>query len=573
MSTRRALLSGIGIFGASSALADPSVPAHYLMMSNGPGKTPGNAGIAPGTVGHVAMSRGASSDYASVLLPMVPITNPAFGGVADPTIDNTAAITASLAALNYAFIPDGSFGWSGNITLTANQRIIGQSQAAILVALADTLAILVKGSNTVVDNFSISSTRTTSNIDSGFILVGNAASNIDNIWVNRIKFSAANHALDGVELLATPTCDISNCTISNCLVTTIGRMGIEILSNSTGKTTNLWIVNNSINTTGVIVNGMGVSLSGNIYDCDVSNNFLNACPTTCIELVGGLVNTSIHDNRLKGTSTNLVISSNSTQAIGLRIYNNSSDTDAVGNWLLNACPNAIVYGNLIYGALIQLSSDGIWFHDNKIISTAIVGVIVDNHAKCIVENNYIDNSANGSNAATLRCFNTGAINNLLRNNILVKGTGGAYTDNNSGAAANVFFNNLRDTPDGVVDNGFIAPWHLVLGNTASAARVLTFSGASGSAWRAYTIVMNLTGCDSAGNNELYSSHIITVKAKLGSTTAIIHDSSLAEGGVTIAVTFGTDTCTITATPSAGTQVYNWDVCVTNPDAINAVIIT
>lgn len=572
MSTRRALLAGISLLATGPAVADPQVASHNLLMSRGPGVST-NTGLAPGTVGHVPMSRGATSDYVSVMSSFVPITNPVFGGVADPATDNTAAITASLSALGYAYVPDGDFGWGANFSLTAGQRLIGQSQNAVLHALADVLTVAVAGSNTEVSNLSISSARTTSDISSGFITIGNAASSIDNIWIDHVKFAAPNHGLDAVEVLSTPTCNITNCTISNCLVVSVGRMGFEILSNSTGQVTNLWIINNSITNTGGVDNGMGVSLSANLNDCDVSNNYFNNCPVSCVELVGGLVNTAVHDNRFAGTSTNTVISSNATQAIGLQVYNNSSDSSTVGNWLLNACPNAHVHSNLIYGTLIQLSSNGIWFHHNRVISTSATAVIVDNHSGCTVEDNYIDNSANGANTSTLRCFNTGATANLLRNNILAKGTGGVYSDNNGGAAKNVFYGNRRDSTDGAIDNGNVSPNHLVLGNTTSAVRVITFPGISNVVFRPYTVTVNLAGADSSGLNALNSSRIISLVARLGSSPSIITDLTLSETGVTLAVTLGTDTVTITATPSGGTQVYNWDVEVSNPDMLNAVLIS
>lgn len=51
-----------------------------------------------------------------------------FGAKADNTTDAGPAINASLAALNYAFIPNGTYRTATSITLGSNQRVVGESR-------------------------------------------------------------------------------------------------------------------------------------------------------------------------------------------------------------------------------------------------------------------------------------------------------------------------------------------------------------------------------------------------------------------------------------------------------------
>ena len=193
--------------GTYKIVAGLQLSSGYLSMTPGPGVTAFGNGYQTGTL---------------TIAPTCSITS--FGAVGDGKKDNRTAIqnTFNYATTHHciAFIPAGSFAYSGNITATGI-AVQGTGAASILMPLSLTnQALTVQGSGGSVYNLAMVSTATTrlSTPWSGMIWVDNA----QNYYVENVLINGSSSI--GIESYMSHGGFILNNTVENTLADSITQI-------------------------------------------------------------------------------------------------------------------------------------------------------------------------------------------------------------------------------------------------------------------------------------------------------------------------------------------------------------
>ena len=178
-----------GTVAYTHAVTVPStVPVGTYKIVVGLHSTSGNLSLTAGT-GVTSLGSGEYQTGTLTLAPTCSITS--FGAVGDGVTDNATAIqkTFNYAATNncIAFIPAGTFAYSGNITATSI-AVAGTGAASILAPLSVTNeALTLSGSGGSVSNLVMVSTATArlSTPWSGMIWINNATNYyVENVLIN-----------------------------------------------------------------------------------------------------------------------------------------------------------------------------------------------------------------------------------------------------------------------------------------------------------------------------------------------------------------------------------------------------
>lgn len=282
-----------------------------------------------------------------------------------------------------------------------------------------------------------------------------------NIIVERCKFTTNGPILtNGIKMVMDDsTVGLDGMTIRDCVFDAPGRMAIEVQNHGPGSTVryrDVSIENCKILRTGEAVGGgtsagMGISFTGIGENCSVINNYFDQCTGPSIENIGAS-NSVISGNFIRRAKARPIQTANIYLMTENVIADNIiTELDATlgDSVYLGSMANCIISNNSIdltgkSNAFVEITSAGIagtgknLFTGNTVRTNASYAVIVDSCPDNTITGNVLDNSANGSNFATVRCLNASATRNTIFGNYVAKGTGGAIFDNASSATGNIF---------------------------------------------------------------------------------------------------------------------------------------
>lgn len=367
-----------------------------------------------------------------------------FGAVGDGVSLDQASIDSAVANVNTIRMSDGAT-YLQSSAINANGKtgfkIYAENDSSSFDVTYGGRCINISGQGNELVGFKIKSTATVAVTSQGLINIDDTVTPSINTLIDGIVFDCPNHGMNGVLAKGqSPNGLLNNTTIKNCKILNIGRMGIEVLSYA--KNTD--VKNNHINNTGISSStfGMGISISGNdISRTRVHNNDIGNCPNTCIEIIGSQSAIQVHSNSLFGTNGALIGNTNTNLAVGFSIINNTSEPGQYSILKIHAAADCLMSGNVLYVTRIDVASSGVTIDGNEIYSNSATAITIDNNPKNVVQNNLVDNTASASTNSLIRCFNSGAIINVIQNNKLRKAAGGSYIDNNGGASQNIFKDN------------------------------------------------------------------------------------------------------------------------------------
>ena len=200
------------------------------------------------------------------------------------------------------------------------------------------------------------------------------------------------------------------------------------------------------------LNGMFISLDGDGQNVEVTGNYIERCQGIGIENVAWS-DVLIANNVAKDFSKGLSFISNDDSAgvkfpKRVRIINNRAIgdlTNARNSNLYGLDATSTVEGNYLgsgtnstQAALIRRAA-GFKSAKNTYISTGAASIYAASveSGYFISDQDTFDNSASGTNNATLRFINAAATGSEVTNATILKGTGGSAYDQASGAAGNV----------------------------------------------------------------------------------------------------------------------------------------
>lgn len=383
-----------------------------------------------------------------------------FGAVGDGVTDDLAAINAALAAAKNVYFPAGTYLVSGapispptgvnGITMFGD----GFSTKIIGGGLYGVVRLFDHNGFTISDMW----------LESSILAFGCLSSfhqEISNVIVERCKFTTNGAILtNGIKMVMdNSTVGLDGMTIRDCVFDAPGRMAIEIQNHGAGSTVryrDVAVENCKILRTGEAVGGgttagMGLSFTGIGENCSVLNNYFDQCTGPSIENIGAS-NTVISGNFIRRAKARPIQTANIYLMSENVISNNIiSELDAtLGDGLyLGSMTNCVISNNSIdltgkSGTFVELTSAGLagtgknLFTGNTVRTNASYAIIIDSCPDNSVTGNVLDNSASGSNFATVRCLSASATRNTVFSNYVAKGTGGAIFDNASGATGNIF---------------------------------------------------------------------------------------------------------------------------------------
>jgi hypothetical protein len=486
----------------------------------------------------------------------------AFGAVGDGTTDDTTAVQAALnSGLPLTF--SKTYRVTSTLTIsTSGQRIYGVNGGKISSTVTATPAISFSGGDTVtysdnlIEGLGVECTGTGGD-QNGYALIHVDGPNINRLIIRGCRLSSTTNGLDGIYLKChndTQHTTVKNVWITNNIFDTIGRMGVELLNQSdtaVARYSNIHITDNVFSSTGAVVSsaGQGISFSGFGTNLVVTGNTFTTC-APCVEVAGYSAGVKIDHNVFGGTG-------------GILAFNNTNNTDfsfcdnqtqgvmtigATGGILINNATNGVISGNNLnmtsasnaYVDLVNCSY--VKIHGNNIKTDCVIGLQLDTCTNCIVTNNTLNAAAATSAFSVMRCTGSGCTNNMLRWNNIYQGSGGSAFDQVSGATLNMMTDNILNATAGV--NPVVTKVGSILTFT------ITFN--SYSSWCPNSVLVigetNATGGGSEG--AFYS--VIGVRSFAGATAVESNINNLITPvNMTIARTYGTDTMTITCTPTSG----------------------
>lgn len=495
-----------------------------------------------------------------------------FGAVGDGVADDSAAIQAavtSLASGGTVFFPRGTYRLISDIQFSvSNLTFSGENGASILrkdASASNEYIIRTTGtgtiSNTVISGLRFETQRVSA---SGTQALINAdGPTISGFTVQNCVFNNTTAYCNSIFLKAASGKTISNVQILNNKILASGRMGFEIINHDNGSNYNVSDVLVRGNTFATCAS-MGVSISGPIEKVVIDNNTFTNCTTNSVEIVGPR-GCTITNNVFSGTTAQLISSSGGLSSVGsgIVISNNVTNGTVTGRVFLdNAGAAIIANNNLRMTGRLELSgtdTDGCLVTGNRIVSNSSVALIMDNSPNHNVFENYIDNSASGANASTVRAFNTSATGIALIGNDIVKGTGGVYYDGNTGGVIAQARSNILDgaIEDNVLPSDVVkASGNITPAGTTSTATITFPSSAS---WRAAIAKVFAAATTTSGTNSGAAYTVYATRHVNGTTAVGITSTDLVtSAGCVLTSSLGTNTRTITATVASGTPV-TWDV--------------
>ena len=499
--------------------------------------------------------------------------NPGTGTGDDAVIINAAIQATSVGGIVYLPIPSVYYNIQTNITLKAGVTLLGNGLGGARLhkdgTASDEYIIKAPGTGTFSDCIIEKLTFTTgrSSASGTQALINFDGANYSNIKIRGCIFTNTTAYANCVFFKCASGKTIDNIELSGNLINSTHRMGFEIINHDNTSNYNITGVK-IVDNTFASADYMGVSVSGPISGIIISRNRFKNCGTNGIEIVGprGCL---ISKNTFEGTMTQLISSgegSSLSVGSGIVIANNTCAGLVTGRIELINAGGVLVMGN-------QFNMSGIFsLHDsntgyalvtsNRFITTGSNVIICDSSNNNTISNNYIDNTASGSVTACVRAYGAATTVTIIKNNDIRKGTGGVHIDAASSATTPRTEGNRHS---GVYQSNVLpystSKWNATVATGASTTSTCTITFEASSSWRPNVVKCAASCVDTSGTGGTQGaaeSHT-HVKTNSGATTASIANTDITtSANLVLSRAFGTNTMTITATVTAGVQVF-WDV--------------
>jgi hypothetical protein len=367
-------------------------------------------------------------------------------GATPTTTDIGPRLQAAIDAVNFIFIPDGTYTQLTSVRLRSGLTIKGNGGGKALIKLAETHVALQSLS---------AATDTTS---------------LRNVLVDGLAWDVTTPEISTYGVISIDGPTVSNLTIQNCKSIDEGkantnwltfniaagktasnivikgndiqakRTGCEIFNHNNGSTyagTNILVEDNTFHDCG----RSGISLSGTLDGLTVNHNALRNCAEYGVEIADAARNVKITNNTFEGTFDKLIAGTDGEKRSevvgGMQISDNSTKGKVTGGILLyNGGKVMFTKNNISMSGMLEIahSTKGGTFTDNTIESLTNKAIICDNSPDNTFTNNTISNKDNPENQATFISYGSQATNNLLTNNKIQKGQGGKYYDGLQGGS-------------------------------------------------------------------------------------------------------------------------------------------
>jgi len=124
--------------------------------------------------------------------------------------------------------------------------------------------------------------------------------------IENCEFTAPNAPINGIKIYVLDGNMVSDISIRNSYFHDLGRMGAETVNHDkplkTARISNVIFEGNRVERTGLVISGMGISLSGRNTDCLIQHNIFKDNPNCAIEIAGNM-NTDILNNTMHGSGS------------------------------------------------------------------------------------------------------------------------------------------------------------------------------------------------------------------------------------------------------------------------------
>lgn len=376
-------------------------------------------------------------------------------GITTADTDMGPELQIALNAVNDLTIPDGAYTQETEVKLRSNLTIRG-NPGRVRITLPKSYVSLVNPVDTKLP--------------------------LEQITIDGLSWNVTAQGAGGFGVIAIDGPTITNLTIQNCNSTDATAKAATnwlTVKVQAGKTASgILVQNNTVQAKrmaceifnhdnygiyagrDIVVKGnnfydsqFGISLSGPLDGLTVDNNYLKNCSLYGIEIAGAARNVKITNNKFEGNFDKFIEGSNDGSGEGknggsivggMAITNNITiGTCRGGIQLFNA--GAAQFTNNRFRMtgrleLISKSSSGGTYSGNELETTFDHAVMCDNASNNTFSENTISNRNCPANNAVIRAYYSGATNNNVLNNVLIKGAGGTYYKADEGATIKALAN-------------------------------------------------------------------------------------------------------------------------------------
>ncbi len=360
-------------------------------------------------------------------------------GVKTSDADIGPALEAAILATNDIFIPDGDYTQLTAVHLKSNLTLHANA-GKVLITLPNSYISLVNpdNPNTHLDHILIDglswnlTSRQTSTYGAILYIDGPSVTDLTVQNCNSTDV-AAKDSTNWFTLKIQAGKTAADIVVRNNSIQA-RRMACELFNHDnyniySGK--NITVTGNTFHDC-----HFGLSLSGPLANLTIDNNYIKNCSLFGIEIAGAAQNVTITNNKFEGIFDKFLEGSNDGDGngsiVGGMIVTGNSTVGLCqgGVQIFNGGTIAFSKNNFQMSGMLELahSTAGGNFTENIIQSSSNKAIICDNSPNNTFTGNTISNKASSENQATFMAYGSEATNNILKNNKLIKGTGGKPYD-------------------------------------------------------------------------------------------------------------------------------------------------
>lgn len=392
-----------------------------------------------------------------------------FEAVPDGTTDSHVAVQAAVdvaIALHLRLEIDAPYSVGSTIiNLSGSDFVIeGYGEGALISTSDRILQNSGHLSNVRIHGLKLYSTGTTGTV---YGLFNSVDKDIDGLTISNCWFTAPEAITNGVKIVNSDSTRSKNIHIVGNLFDHLGSLGVEVQNHTYAggdyRYSDIEVSGNTFRKLGQNSDyGMAVSFTGRGERLIVDGNHISGAKYIGIELAGSTRNVTVSNNVLDSLQSGCfpfsfsnALDSTTWSHDNVTVTGNVSTGKMRNNFY--AIERGVVSGNTFKfdstTGYVQLKDDHhLVFSNNQVYTKGQYSIFCTGEfSGNLISNNLLDNSGSTTNSAVVQMDGSGATNNIITGNSILRGTPGFYVAQTNNSQNNSFYGNYYDNDGDLLD--------------------------------------------------------------------------------------------------------------------------